>query len=69
MKSILLFLKVLLWISVVECDGDGEGSILDRKNYRYTKESTKYPFYKGRNHLYKKGKERYYKYPTYYRYR
>lgn len=42
---------------------------MDRKNYRYKKESSKYSYYKGLNHFYKKGKERYYKYPTYYRYR
>ena len=67
MKTTLLFLKVLVCISIVHCDGDG--SILDRKNYRYKKESSKYSYYKGLNHFYKKGKERYYKYPTYYRYR
>lgn len=68
MKTILLFLKVLVFISMVGCS-DGEGSLLDRRNYRYKKESSKYSYYKGLNHFYKKGKERYYKYPTYYRYR
>jgi len=42
---------------------------LDRRNFRYRKESGKYQNYKDLNHFYKKGKERYYKYPTYYRYR
>ena len=42
---------------------------MDRRNFRYRKESGKYQNYKDLNHFYKKGKERYYKYPTYYRYR
>ena len=68
MKSVLLFLKVLIWISLVQSDGDA--SILAGNNYKsYRTGSSKYPFYKGLNHFYKKGKERYYKYPTYYRYR
>ena len=68
MKSLLLFLKVLILISMVKSDGDA--SILDKKNYNsYRKGSSKYPYYKGLNNFYKKGKERYYKYPTYYRYR
>ena len=68
MKSVLLLLKVLIWISLVHSDGDA--SILAGNNYKsYRTGSSKYPFYKGLNHFYKKGKERYYKYPTYYRYR
>merc|ERR1712014_532681 len=68
MKSVLLLLKVLVWISLVQSDGDA--SILAGNNYKsYRTGSSKYPFYKGLNHFYKKGKERYYKYPTYYRYR
>ena len=67
MKSQLLLLKVVVLISLVQCEGGG--SILDRRNFRYRKESGKYQNYKDLNHFYKKGKERYYKYPTYYRYR
>ena len=68
MKSQLLLLKVVVLISLAQCDGGG--SILDRRNFRYRKDSSsKYQSYKDLNHFYKKGKERYYKYPTYYRYR
>ena len=67
MKSQLLLLKVVVLISMVQSDEGG--SILERRNFRYRKESSKYQNYKDLNHFYKKGKERYYKYPTYYRYR
>ena len=69
MKSQLLLLKVVVLISLAQCDGGG--SILDRRNFRYRADSRKYQNYNNKdlNHFYKKGKERYYKYPTYYRYR